>query len=258
MLRNRTVPIRVFFVLWDNIFWQISDAFLLCLKVFGTRYVFETQNGSLTKFFCTVKQKKLTENRDAVPPSPPSINLFPYQKVSETTKGCRMKFFSAVRQNFFRKTVILPPMHQILLYQIFFELQKGSLTKFSALWDYLFSTENWDTLTPAPSSSLNFFFTRSFLKNRRVLLWSFPVMRDKSFSTNALYTPLQCMKTFYIRINLKYRCVHLRNLSALWKKIQARKVISSSYAWNLLYRKSFEIQKRSTRMFVGTMSQKCR
>ena len=45
-----------------------------------------------------------------------------------------------------------------------------------------------EILYPAPSLSITFFITRKFLKNRRVPLWSFPVMRDRNFSTN-LYTP---------------------------------------------------------------------
>ena len=56
--------------------------------------------------------------------------FFKNQKASETTKGSRMKFFSPVRQKVFEKSVIFPPMHQNFLYQIFFEMQKGSPTSF--------------------------------------------------------------------------------------------------------------------------------
>ena len=45
-----------------------------------------------------------------------------------------------------------------------------------------------EIIYPAPSWSITFFITSKFLKNRRVHLWSFPVMRDRNFSTN-LYTP---------------------------------------------------------------------
>ena len=115
------------------------------------------------EFFSALRnQKKLTENRDAVPPSPPSTVLFPNQKVSETTKGSRMKFFSAVRQNFFGKTVILPPMHQILLYQVFFWNAEGFPYQFSRCYvTQRISRQNCDVVTPPfPPSCERQFSTR--------------------------------------------------------------------------------------------------
>ena len=48
-------------------------------------------------------------------------------------------------------------------------------------------------------------------------------MRDETFSTKPLYTPLLFMENLYIRNYSKYRCVPLRFLSALWKKIKGEK-----------------------------------
>ena len=229
---------------------------LLCEKNHRYENFLESEKGSHTIFYVSMRRKTF-DGKSWYPHI--MHEIFRYPKVSEIPKCSPMCSLTTMSQKLLTKPWCPPPLiHDSFLLQFYLKYRCLPLRFFSAPWDYLFSTENWDTLTPAPSSSLNFFINRSFLKNRRVLLWCFLAMRDKNFSTNPLYTPLLCMKNFYIRSHLKYRCVPLRILSALWKKIQGRKVISSSYAWNLLYRKSFEIQKRSTRMFVGTMSQKGR
>ena len=109
--------------------------------------------------------------------------FFKSQKASETTKGSRMKFFSPVRQKVFEKSVILRPMHQKFLCQIFFWKQKNSPTNFLG------------------------------------------VMKHKEFFDRNVMSPpptraLLCMTIFGTRSFLKCRCVPLRDLSLVWKKVQ--------------------------------------
>ena len=69
--------------------------------------------GSPTKFFGTVRQKCLTENRDISPPPPLILIFFRDQKFSEA------------------------------------QIRKVSLRNFSALWDKIFDTKSWhDSLKP--------------------------------------------------------------------------------------------------------------
>ena len=63
--------------------------------------------GSPTKFFGTVRQKVLTENRDISPPPPLILIFFRDQKFSEA------------------------------------QIRKVSLRNFSALWDKVFDTKSW-------------------------------------------------------------------------------------------------------------------
>ena len=93
-----------------------------------------------------------------------------------------MKFFSPVRQKVFKKSVILPPMHQNFLYQIFFEMQKGSPTSFLGVLRHKeFFDRNVMSPRPPPPAIL-------------------------------------CKTVFDTRSFLKYRCVPLRDLSLVWKK----------------------------------------
>ena len=133
-----------FLLLWDKNFWQNRDALLLCTEILVQGTFSKHRMVPLRFFLALWNKNKSTESRDAVSRSPPAITLFPYQKASETTNGSRMKFFSAVRQKVFVKSVILPPMQQNFLYQIFFESRKIPLPILSLLWDTkYFSTELW-------------------------------------------------------------------------------------------------------------------
>ena len=186
---------------------------LLCEKIFDTRFFLESGKGSHTIFYGTMRRKTL-DGKSWYPHI--MHDFFRYPKVSETRKCSPMCSLTTVRQKILTKPWCpLPPIHDSFLIQFFLKYRCLHLRFFSALWDYLFSLENWDTLTPAPSSSLNFFITRNFLKNRRVLLWKFPVMRNKNFDKPVIHpTPMHD---------------------------------------KLLYQNSFEIQMCSPTNFIGTV-----
>ena len=137
------------------------------------------------RFFLAMWNKnKSTENLDAVTPFLHPI-FFKNQKASETTKGSRMKFFSPVRQKVFEKSLILRPMHQKFLCQIFFESRKIPLPIFSVLWDTKkFSTELW-CHNPHPALLwMTIFDTRSFLKCRCVPLRDLSLVWKNSSTVN--------------------------------------------------------------------------
>ena len=193
-------------------------------KFFDTR-LFSNQRKALIRFSTALWDNKLsTENRDT-----PILcmNFIRYPKIFETPKCSPMYFFTTVRQKFLTKPWYPPPpIHESFLYQFFWNTDVFPYEFFRQCDTNCF---RWKIEINLPRLLFihKFFIPKEILKNRRVLLWSFPVVRDKKFSANPWYTPLLCMKNFYIRIHLKYRCVPLRILSALWKSIQGRKVISS-------------------------------
>ena len=82
---------------------QNRDITLWSLKSFETRKYWHT-SGFPTKFFGTVRQKFLTENRD-FPPSYPYLFSRPEIFRSTDQKGFSTKFFGTVRQNFRHKIV---------------------------------------------------------------------------------------------------------------------------------------------------------
>ena len=175
---------------------------------FGCKDSFEKSNGSHTIFFSPLRQKFLTDPW-CPPPLHESfwyqvrfskhrgvrLRIFSalWNKKKSTKSWCRcffsaihsfisvpesfwnneasrMKFFSAVRQNFFGKTVILPPMHQILLYQIFFEMQNGSPTSFLGVMRHkkFFDRTVMSSLPPLPPSCEWQFSTSEFFWNTDV------------------------------------------------------------------------------------------
>ena len=140
----------------------------------------ETLKGSFTKFFGTVRQKKI-RRKLVIPPIMHKIFRYP---ISWNTEGMPTKFFGTVRpkifdgktwyplvcikffdtpnflkhlrvahenfrhcetKNFRRKNVIPPSMHKIFRYPKISETFKGCPRNFSALWDQKFSTEKRDT-----------------------------------------------------------------------------------------------------------------
>ena len=122
--------------------------------------------GSPTKFFGTVRQKVLTQNRD-IPPPPSYPYLFSRPEIFRSTdqKGFSLKFFGTVRQNVRHKIVT----HNSLKPKIFRNPKLMThwwvpLRSFSALSDKKF----WQKIVifPPPLLSLSFFETRNFQKHR--------------------------------------------------------------------------------------------
>ena len=148
------------------------------------------------------------------------MNFVRYPKIFETPKCYPMYFFTTVRQIFWQNPDAFPLLSMRVFYINFFWNTDVFPHEFFRQCDTICFRWKIEITLPRPLFIHKFFVPKEILKNRRVLLWSFPVVRDKKFSTNPWYTPLLCMKNFYITIHLKYRCVPLRILSALWKSNQ--------------------------------------
>ena len=134
-----------------------------------------------------------------------------------------MYFFTPVIQNFLTKPWrVPPPIYDSFLYQFFLKYRCVPLRVFSALWDYLFSTENWDIL-PRALSIHNFFHYQKISEKQKGSFLKFSGHEGQKRFDEALHTPLLFMEKLYIRIYSKYRCVPLRFLSTLWKKIKGEK-----------------------------------
>ena len=93
--------------------------------------------------------------------------------------------------NFRRKNVILPIMHEIFRYPKFSEILKGCPRNFSALWDPQFSTEKRDT----PYYAWNFSIPQIFWNIGGMPTKFFGTERPKIFAGKTWY-PLLCIKFF--------------------------------------------------------------
>ena len=233
---------------------------LWCIKFSIAKFFWKTErlSGYKTKFIGTMRHKKNRKN-PWCSPALVCEKIFDARFFSNQRKAL-IQFSTALRAKNFRPKIVIPPYYAWILFDTRKFLKHRNVTQciFSPLWDKIFWQNPdafpllsmrlfyinffWNTdvfpyeffrqcdticfrwkiviTLPRPLFIHKFFVPKEILKNRRVLLWSFPVVRDKKFSKNPWYTPLLCMKIFYITIHLKYRCVPLRILSALWKSNQ--------------------------------------
>ena len=118
--KHRRFPLRSFFgTLRQQIFNRKSWYSPLWHKIFQYVKLSETQKGSTTNWFGTVRQKFWHEIVILPPsfPSPLVHEVFRYQKFCETQKVSPTKFFGTVRQQiFYRKSWYSPFRHKIFRY----------------------------------------------------------------------------------------------------------------------------------------------
>ena len=210
--------------------------------------------GSPTKFFGTVRQKVLTENRDISPPPPHSYPyLFSRPEIFRSTdqKGFSTKFFGTVRQNFDTKS-----WHNSLKPKIFRNPKLMThwwvpLRSFSALSDKSFDRKSW--YFPPP---LILIFIRdqkfSEAQIRKVSLRNFSALWDKMFDTKSWHNSLK-PKIFRNPKLMTHWWVPLRSFSALSDKKFWQKIVI--FPPPLLFLSFFETRKfqkhRSERFLYG-------
>ena len=101
-----------------------------------------------------MRQKTSTENLDTRPPPSLSINFFTSENfLKYSTEGLLYEMLgNCETKQFWWKNVITTPslIVYIFRYQKFSETKKGSLTKFSALWDEKNRTWIIHSLPPSP------------------------------------------------------------------------------------------------------------
>ena len=147
----------------------------------------ETQKGSLTKSFGTVKQNSLTENPDT--PTPLMHEKFLNQIFSETMKASLRNVSIQRDKKFLGQSWCPPTFFSLTFFQkIISETQKGSSTKCfgTVRWNH-FDAQSW---RPPPFLSLFFFDFKKIWNTERSLYESFGTMRSKKSTENRDVYPL--------------------------------------------------------------------
>ena len=147
-------------------------------KIFRNPKFPETQEGSPSMFFGTVRRKISPENRDTLPPL--IHNFFRYQKFSETQKSSAQNFSALWDKKFPTENRDTPSLiHNFFHTRNFLKHRRVPLRIFSVLWDKKFSLE---ILVTSPPSIHNFFPYQKFSetqKGSRTIFFG-PVRQKKS------------------------------------------------------------------------------
>ena len=228
----------------------------LVLNFFRYRKFSETQKGSLTKSFGTVKQNSFTKNPDT--PTPLMHEKFLNQIFSETMKASLRNVSIQRDKKFLGQSWCPPTFFSLTFFQkIISETQKGSSTKCfgTVRWNH-FDAQSW---RPPPFLSLFFFDFKKIWNTERSLYEKFRYHEIKKVDGESWCVPTFFSLTFFdIKKFLKHRRVHLRNVWVLWDKHFQRKIVKP---FPLLCMKNFdcktsETKKGSPTKFSGTVSQK--
>ena len=253
-LKHRRVILRSFSVLCDKKFSkEHRDIPLFCIELFNTRNFLIYWRVLQEIFWHCETKKNPTEKRET--PHLLSINIFPYQKISESPKGPLTKFFGTVRpKNFNGKQWYPLLMHKTFRYPKFSETLKGSPTKFFGTVRQKISDGK---LWHPHLLSINFFHTRNFRKYRRDPLRRFLVLWDKKFSTKP-WCPSLIHENFRNRNFLQLRRVLLRSFAVLWDKRFSTENRDIPFSWKKFFRypKFSDTPNCSPTNFFGTVRQK--
>ena len=215
--------------------------------------------GSPTKFFGTVRQKVLTENRDIFP-SPLILIFFRDQKFSEAQiRKVSLRNFSALWDKIFDTK----SWHNSLKPKIFRNPKLMThwwvpLRSFSALSDKKF----WQKIVifpPPPPLILIFFRDQNFSEAqiRKVSLRNFSALWDKIFDTKSWHNSLK-PKIFRYPKLMTHWWVPLRSFSALsdkkfWQKI----VIFPPPLLSLSFFETRNFQKHRSERFLYEIFRHC-
>ena len=214
--------------------------------------------GSPTKFFGTVRQKVLTENRDISPP-PPILIFFRDQKFSEAQiRKVSLRNFSALWDKIFDTK----SWHNSLKPEIFRNPKLMThwwvpLRNFSALWDKISDTKSWhNSLKP------KIFRYPKLMTHWWVPLRKFSALWDKIFDTKSWHNSLK-PKIFRYPKLMTHWWVPLWSFSALsdkkfWQKIVIFPPPSYPYLFSRpeIFRSTD--QKGFSTKFFGTVRQNFR
>ena len=152
-----------------------------CLIPNSFRYPkpFETQKGSSTKWFGTVRQNNFN-GKPWFPPPPLSLTIFDTRNFLKH-RGVPLRNDSVLwDKKLSKKSWYSAPRHKNIRYLKLSETQKNPQRNDSVLRQNNFNAKSWN---PPPLLSLTFFDTRNFLKRRRVPPRNDSVLWDKTIST---------------------------------------------------------------------------
>ena len=244
-LKDKSVPPRSFSVLWWlKVFHGKTWNTPILHKVFLGALNFLNHWRVLHKFIGTLRQKQLTE---------PWCPYYPKNfetRIILKHRRVLPRWFLAMWDKKNRK-IVIPLLSKDFWYQNISETQEGAPTMFfGSLWQ-----KNFDGKLDTPFLSLNYFGTRTFLKDKSVpprsfsVLWWLKVFHGKTWNTPILHkvflgalnflnhwrvlhkfigtlrqkqlTEPWCPyypKNFETRIILKHRTVRQRWFLAIWDK----------------------------------------
>ena len=144
-LKHRRVPLRNVWTLWDKkSFAQKIDIPFLSVRFFDTRFLFETQKGSLSDIFGTVRQK-LWQKIVLQIPLLLSIT-FSIPEFFWNTEGLPYVFFRYCETKILKKNRDTPPLLlsiKISDIRSFLKHRRVTLRNFSVLWDTNFDKNSW-------------------------------------------------------------------------------------------------------------------
>ena len=203
LMTHRKVYLRNFSALWDKKFWtENHDPPPLIHIFFRYRNFSWTQHRRVPlQSFSVLRDKRIsTENFD----TPPflSINLFVTGNFPKhSTKGFPCKVFRHCETKKFRRKILILPL---LIHKLIrnWKLPKHSTKGFPCKVFRHCETKNFRRkIMIHPLSSILFFRYRniSWTQHRRIPLWSYSVLRDKSFSMENHDITLWSIKFFDTR-----------------------------------------------------------
>ena len=149
-------------------------------------------------------------------------------------------------------------LHKSFHFQSFSGKQKGSFTKLfvSVLWDKNFR-QNRDA---PPLVCMKIFELKNFLKQKKFLQWNILAMWDKIFSrANRGNSPLPSIDFSSLPKSLwNTEWFPVEDFSVLWDRKTSKKpwIFTSPLLETFWHQKSFEKQKCSATIFIGTVGQK--
>ena len=295
-VKLKRVPLRSASVLWAKNTDEDPDAHpFLVLNVFRYRKFSETQKGSLTKSFGTVKQNSFTENPDT--PTPLCMknfwtrffwndegfptkrldtvrqknfrtivmpthflfpNLFP-KKNFRNTEGLLYEMFRYCEMKPFRRTIVTTAHFLILImfrFQKDLEHRKVPLRKVSVLWD---QKSRRRIVMPPHFLFPNIFPKNNFWNTEGLLYEMLRYCEMKPFRrTIVTTTPFLILIIFRFQKDLEHRKVPLRKPPVLWdQKSRGRIVMPTHFLYlNIFqYQKLSDTQKGSSTKCIATGKQ---
>ena len=188
-----------------------------------------------TKFFNTVRPKLFDRKMWYHPPPPPLFihKIFRNQKFSQKKQDYLTKFSSTVKQKFWLKIVIPPPL---LIHKIIFPT-RNFLKHRMLPWRSFFGPVRWkkfDKTVKFPPAFARNFSIPEFSRNTEVFSYEFYRHCEQKIFQQFNDIPFLCIKFFDNRNFPIHRSIPQQNFSGLWdKKLERKVVIPPSFAWNI-------------------------
>ena len=200
---------------------------------FRYKIFLESEKSSNTIFYGTMRRK--TFDRKSWYPHIMHEFFFDTRKILKHRSVLQCIFLLLWDKNFWQTRDAFPLLSMIVFFINFFLLNTDVFPyEFFRHCDTICFRRKIEITLPRPLFSHNFFHYQKISEKQKGSFMKFSGQERQKLFDKPLHTPLLFMENLYIRTYSKYRCVPLRFLSALWKPIQGKKVISSSHTYSFL------------------------